>query len=441
MQKQLKGFFIITIAFFLVVAFCIARPSEIMEGMRLIIISRDALITDYFELAGYGAAFFNSAMVMSLILLIIHILDIPCSGLTIAAFFINAGFALFGKNPINIIPIILGTYLYAKLHNVSIKRYVYTALFGTCLAPIVTEIVYLLPFGSFINLILALLIGILIGFILPPLAMHTASMHMGYNLFNVGFAAGIVGFIIVSTLKSFGFTSETAFIWCYETPLWLIIIFYGYFFTTFLYGLGLCKGKFKPYFHILRHPGRAVADFILMDGLGSTLMNMATIGIFGVTYILLIGGNLSGPVIGTILSIFGFAAFGVHLKNFIPCILGVYLAAQLKIFDPTMPAIQLAALFSAGLAPIAGQFGPIAGILAGMLHTSIVMSTNSMYAGLNLYNNGFAAGFVAIIMVPVLDALAKHPKAVAKSEAKLAAAEEKKRTHKVTPASANTTSS
>ena len=158
-QKRLKGFFIITIIIFLIAAFCVASPREILAGMKEIILSRDALVTDYFELAGYGAALFNSAIMMIIVLLLILVLEIPFTGLTIAAFFINAGFALFGKNPVNVLPIILGTYLYAKVHDVSMKRYVYTALFGSCLAPIVTEVVYLLPFGLVINIILAIEIG------------------------------------------------------------------------------------------------------------------------------------------------------------------------------------------------------------------------------------------------------------------------------------------
>ena len=136
-------------------------------------------------------------------------------------------------------------------------------------------------------------------------------------------------------------------------------------------------------------------------------MNMAAVGSVGLTYILLIGGDLSGPVVGGILTVFGFGAFGVHMKNFIPCMLGVYIAAQIKIFTPAMPSIQLAALFSSSLAPIAGQFGLVAGIIAGILHTSIVTSTTQMYLGLNLYNNGFAAGFVAIIMIPLLESFMK----------------------------------
>lgn len=402
-QKYLYIFLVMTILLFVGIAFSLASPIEILRGIKQIVISRDALITDYFRLANYGSAFFNSALMMILIVVIIYRLQIPITGLTLAVFFINAGFALFGKNIINGLPILTGTYLYAKIQGVSVKRYIYTGLFGTCLAPLVTEMVYLLPFSIVINIALAILTGLLIGFILPSLAVHTASMHMGYSLFNVGFAAGIVGFIIVSVLKAFGLESESIFIWEEGRPFWLIMLLYIYFLSTFIYGVWINKGNIKTAFKILKHPGRAVADFILMDGVGNTLINMSIVGTFCLTYILLIGGDLSGPVVGGILTVFGFSAFGVHIKNYIPCILGVYIAAYIKTFNPILPSIQLAALFSAGLSPIAGQFGVVAGIFAGILHTSIVTSTTEMYLGLNLYNNGFAAGFVAIIMIPVLE--------------------------------------
>lgn len=407
-QVQIKFFCFATISLLFIISFILATPLELFYGMKVIILSRDALITDYFALAGYGVAFFNCGIILSIVLILIIKLRASFTGLTLAAIFINAGFALFGKNPINILPILLGTYIYARVHDAKMNRYIYTALFGTCLSPLVTEVVYLLPFQQPINLILALLIGILIGFTLPTLAMHTASMHMGYNLFNVGFAAGILGFGIVSILEATGLESTPVLIWQEGRPIWLVLGLYGYFIATFFYGLWVNQGQLKPLFKILRHPGRAVADFILMDGLGATLMNMSVVGSVSLTYILLVKGDLSGPVIGGILTVFGFGAFGVHVKNFVPCMLGVYLSTYLKIFTPTMPSIQLAALFSAGIAPIAGQFGPIAGILAGMLHTSIVMCTSDMYSGLNLYNNGFSAGFVAIIMVPLLESFKNH---------------------------------
>ena len=61
-----------------------------------------------------------------------------------------------------------------------------------------------------------------------------------------------------------------------------------------------------------------------------------------------------------------------------------------------------------GVAPIAGEFGFAAGVFSGMLHVAIVMCTAQMYGGLNLYNNGFSTGWVAIFMVPLLESFMKR---------------------------------
>ena len=158
----------------------------------------------------------------------------------------------------------------------------------------------------------------------------------------------------------------------------------------------------------MHHPGRAVADFAIMNGDGATLINMGSMGMAALTYVVLVRGDLSGPVVGAILTVVGFSAFGAHLKNYVPVLLGVFLSTYLTRYEPSTPGILLAAMFAVGLSPIAGQFGVVAGIFAGGLHSAIVMCTSSMYGGLNLYNNGFSAGWVAIIMIPVLESFMRH---------------------------------
>ena len=70
----------------------------------------------------------------------------------------------------------------------------------------------------------------------------------------------------------------------------------------------------------------------------------------------------------------------------------------------------MAALFGTALAPIAGSYGCIAGIVAGFLHVSVVANVFQIHNGLNLYNNGFSCGIVAGIMVPVLETFFKRKK-------------------------------
>lgn len=407
-DKACRRFILFTILYLLAAAFLLDTPAGIFEGMKRIVISRDALITDYFVIGGYGAAFFNAAMVMLMEYGLLLVEKVNFTGLTLAAMYINAGFALFGKNPVDILPIILGTMVYAAYHHTRLSRYIYTAMFGTCLAPFVTELVYILPFNPWINGTIAVLTGMFIGFILPPLSAHTASMHLGYNLFNVGFSAGIVAFVLMCVLQSCGITAESTLIWQEGYPVWLMLGLVVFFLCAFLYGQHLNNGDLVKGLKIMRHPGRAVADFVLMDGAGSTFTNMGLVGLIGMIYIWLIGGDLSGPVIGAMLTAFGFAAFGAHPKNYLPVLAGVYLSTLINRFEPTTPAVQLAAMFAVGISPIAGQFGVAAGILAGALHVAIVTCTTSMYGGLNLYNNGFSCGWVAIFLVPLLESFIKR---------------------------------
>jgi hypothetical protein len=67
------------------------------------------------------------------------------------------------------------------------------------------------------------------------------------------------------------------------------------------------------------------------------------------------------------------------------------------------PGPVLAALFSTTLAPIAGEFGVTAGIAAGFIHAAIVDRTASWHGGVDLYNNGFAGGLTAALMIAVID--------------------------------------
>lgn len=405
--KEMFTFSIATALLLFITAFFLAPPRELLRGMVTIVLTRDALVTDYFELAGFGAAFFNAGLVLSLAILLIRLQKIPFTGLTMAVLYINAGFALFGKNPVNVLPMLLGTWLYARFHHAGMSRYIYTALFGSCLAPMVTELLYLLPFSFAVNLGIAVTTGIFAGFVLPPLSVHTASMHMGYNLFNMGFAGGLFAFVMMCVLQSFGLESNNVFIWRYGQPLWLLSGLYLYFAAALLFGLFMNKSSLRSLLRLMRHPGRAVADFVLMDGAPTTLVNMGIIGLLSTTYILLIGGDLSGPVVGAILTAFGFAAFGVHARNYLPVLAGVLLSTFFTHMQPTTPGIQMGAVFAIGLAPIAGQFGILAGVIAGMLHAAVVVCSSTLYGGLNLYNNGFSTGLVAIVLVPALESFIK----------------------------------
>ena len=101
----------------------------------------------------------------------------------------------------------------------------------------------------------------------------------------------------------------------------------------------------------------------------------------------------------------GFGATGKHVRNILPVMMGVWLASLTKTWNITDPSPIITLLFSTTLAPIAGEFGVIAGIIAGFLHSSVAMNVGIIYGGMNLYNNGFAGGIVAAFMVPIIQSI------------------------------------
>ena len=66
--------------------------------------------------------------------------------------------------------------------------------------------------------------------------------------------------------------------------------------------------------------------------------------------------------------------------------------------------------------PIVG--GPVFGILAGMLHFTLVTSVPLLHGGFCLYNGGFTAAFVCMFFIPVFEHFfrTKEERRLAKAE-------------------------
>lgn len=384
------------------------RPDTIIKGLYSIIISPDILITDYIGVGGLGACFVNAGLLTLASILLLYLLKIEADGRAFVAIFLMSGFALFGKNIVNVWVILFGVFLYAKVRKERFSTHVNTALLGTSMAPAITELLFHLEQPLWLRLILVLLIGSLIGFILPPLSAHVFSFHNGFNLYNVGFAAGIIGTVAVALSISYGFETRSHLIWStgnnHVLSIFLSVLFLSFILTGFL----LNGRSFQGIVRLMKRDGRLVSDFIRSDGFGVSLINMGLNGFIGMVYVLAVGGALNGPTIGGILTIAGFGAYGKHARNIIPVILGVFIGVATKIWDINDPRLLLAALFGTALAPIAGVYGWKLGILAGFINSSVVLSVGILHGGMNLYNTGFSCGIVAAIMVPVIRALKKE---------------------------------
>jgi len=99
----------------LVMAFLVNTPREVFAGEWQILTSPSILITDYIAYANLGAAFFNSGLVTLIGLCLAWLIRARFNGYLLSAIFTLAGFAFFGKNVFNILPIFAGVFLFDVL--------------------------------------------------------------------------------------------------------------------------------------------------------------------------------------------------------------------------------------------------------------------------------------------------------------------------------------
>lgn len=396
-------------AFLLLLCGVIAQPDKtLIEGFLRIQGAETGLIADSIVTGGLGGALLNAGLVLLLSTLLVRRLKMPFTGMSMACLYMMAGFALMGKNLVNTLPILAGGWIYSRYRREPFSKYVYLTFFGTCLSPLVSFVMNNARYG--LRMLTMSLCGIAIGFFLPPVSAYTVRIHQGYNLYNVGFAAGFIGLGMASILKGFGVEFADVSSWSQENGILLDVLTWGFLAALLVLGAALGCRSWRQYRPILRHSGRVVADFTALDGLGPTFVNMALTGALGALYLRWMGVDLNGPLLCCIFSLVGFAAFGKHPRNVIPVALGAVASSRLMGNIPiNSPAVLLATLLCTGLAPIAGQFGVFWGFLAGFMHMTIVQHTAFLHGGMNLYNNGFAAGLTCVLMLPIIQALRPEP--------------------------------
>ena len=169
-------------------------------------------------------------------------------------------------------------------------------------------------------------------------------------------------------------------------------------------------------------------DFTAKFGMPVTLVNMGVYGLFILLYYNVIHGfsmvdgnvvitaaKFTGATMGAIMCMYAFCAQGAHPRTVFPIMIGYVIASLIPFlavvtgtvetqnWNLTTQAILVGLCFASGLAPVAGKFGFWAGVIAGAVHATLVMSVPLLHGGFCLYNGGFTCGIVAFVLVPVLE--------------------------------------
>lgn len=404
-----KSFYLPILALIMIIlAFIFNTPKEIFVGYKSILLSSSILTTDYIAIGTLGGALVNAASILILNLVILRLLNLRMSGLIYAALYMILGFSFFGKNILNSLPIYIGIYLYAFLNKIPVKNLVISLLFSSGISPLVSYLIFDFDLAYYISIPLGIGAGIVAGLMVPAISSHTIKFHQGYNLFNVGFSLGIISVAFNGVLRAFNLRASEISILSNDHNLFLYLFVAILALVLLIAGIILNPKSFKMIPDLYKRSGRLVSDYIRDYGVSIVMINQASLLTFEILICLIFKIELNGAIFGTILAVSGFAGAGLHLKNTSFVMLGAILMCLVTKTNITSTSIIIGILFSAGVAPIAGRYGIVAGIIAGMLHIAILPLCRSFQGGYDLYNNGFCAGFVACILIAIIEAFKKE---------------------------------
>lgn len=381
---------------------------QLWQNFTRLLTSPAVLLSDYVYLFGASAALLNASFVFMLNLALFYFLHVSMNGLFYATLFTVFGFSFLGMNPINLLPIYLGGYLYTLYNRIEFRSTVLIVVIAGTLGPIISHLMFGYGFPLFIGILVGLAVGIFLGFIIIPMGRHLLRFHDGFNLYNIGFTGGILALLFNGAMKTLSHTAVRVR-YLHEVHDLYILAFV---FISILYWFYLSWRIKNPeglrWKNLFESSGRAISDFIEIAGVKTSYLNMALLALIMVVFILAVGAHINGLMLAAIYTNLGFGAFGKHLKNTLPIFTGAILASLLLGLPFTSTLTLSSILFSSTLAPIAGYYGWMWGITAGFAHIFVVGQVGDFYSGLNLYNNGFAGGLVAFFIINMIQIIRRN---------------------------------
>ena len=421
----LKLFFGFITACFFVGAVCMPDRAQMLSGFIKILTSPCKVSTNYFAVGGYAATFLNVALVCLVTTLLFTVLKANVNNVSTLAFLLTAGFCTWGINLVNIWPTFLGVALYALVKKEKLASLCNAMLFSTGIAPLISELMlrYLTPDSvgfSVGGVVLSLAVGVVIGFCLPAGLAHAPKVHKGFDLYSAAVPVGMTAFVLQGVLyKAPGVALPAA---PDASTLAIGSQLIANVFCVTVFGLcvvlALLLGcKVKDYWMLLKDPDQ-VTSFTARYGNAVMLMNVGVYGLMILAYYNLVGASFNGVTVGLIFCMLATCNSGSHPGNVWPIMAGYVVSSLL--FGWISPlvggnfaqavnaqAILIGLCYANGLSPIADKYGWFWGMVSAMLHYCMVTTVPSLHGGYCLYNGGFTAALVCLILVPELEKFLK----------------------------------
>lgn len=420
----LKLFFGFITVCFLVAAVCMPDRAQTFSGLWKILSQPSKISANYFAMGGFAATFLNMGLVCLLSLgLFLLFKGTPNNASTLAVL-LTVGFGSWGINILNIWPSIFGVMLYALVKKEKMGGLVNAMLFSTGIAPLITELMlrYLTPENTGFSLqgvLLSLFVGLVIGFFLPAGLAYSPKVHKGFDLYSAALPIGMTAFFLNAILyKTMGRTLPQALSDLDPASMQVGSASVVNIFCLIVFGLcviaALLMGcRPKDYWKLLTDPA-LVTNFSSTYGNATFLMNAGVFGLFILGYYNLIGANFNGITFGIIFCMVATCNSGSHPGNVWPIMLGYWVASLVFgwlsplvggkfAYQINAQAIMVGLCYANGLSPISDKYGWRYGFIAAIMHYLLVTSVPSLHGGYCLYNGGFTAALICLILVPELE--------------------------------------
>ncbi|MBQ7002085.1 MAG: DUF1576 domain-containing protein [Oscillospiraceae bacterium] len=419
----LKLFFALLSVVFVAAACFMPDRDTMLSGLWQIWSQPGKITTNDFALGGFAATFLNMGLVGACFTVLFYVLKATANNVSTLAFLLTLGFSSWGITVVNIWPTIAGVIVYSLVRKEKLGANINAMMFSTGIAPLITDLLVRYPNAEVVGfnlpgLLVALLVGFLIGFALPAGLGHAPNVHKGFDLYSAAVPVCFFAFFLNATLyKTLGIdlpavSSDLGVASQSIVNIFCILVFGA------CVACALAMGcKWKDYMQLLRAEGH-VANVSGKLGTPVLLMNVGIYGLFILAYYNLIGASFNAVTFGIIFCMLCTCNSGSHPGNVWPIMLGYVVASTVFGWLSALAggnfslavnaqAIAIGLCFANGLSPIVSKYGWFWGMVSAIMHYLLVTSVPNMHGGYCLYNGGFTAAVICVLLVPELERFVK----------------------------------
>ena len=419
----LKLFFLCFSCAFLIAAVCMPDRGNMLSGYWQILSQPTKAYTNFFAVGGYAATFLNMGLVG---LFCTGIYCIPGRKENHAATLVTiltTGFGSWGIHLLNIWPTILGVFLYCAVKKEKPGNHTNAMLFTTGVAPFISELMVRYPNDGVVGfrltgILLAVGIGALVGLFLPAGLDNSPRVHKGGDIYSAALPVGMTALVMQGLLyRAMGVEVPDAVAELHVASAQIVNIFCISLFCLCIVFALLMGCTPRKYWKLLTAPD-PVQCFSSTYGNCVFLMNVGVFGLFILSYYNLIGAEFNGVTFGVMFCMLATCNAGSHPLNVLPIMCGYAIAAfSSQLLSGVAGGTFVQALnvqniivglcYANGLSPISDKYGWKYGLLASVMHYLMVTTIPLLHGDLCLYNGGFTAALVCLLLVPELEHLSQ----------------------------------